>query len=441
MSDEIVKKVKELYDNLMYYPNKILEIFNDFFGEERVDMQGFTNFNELLWNLKYMKLGVFFYNREAVIGSHEFIASSPQNKEIILSLLDNGVLEKPVLSDDNIANYFLPIMTSTLAQSLPKGFIIVHFPMTRVTNENDRYVDVPNLWVKVEFDMQGKGVGYFGINRSEYTIEHMQSDYMHSHVPGINWSNTKSFTVPCMGQGPIRYTVATLAVGYDEAIWKLFCLELDKYMRVESLAGTPYRYLERIGSNNTRMYEGPTTYAMNTIKFNRFSPRFKERDLSDFVRSFVNSKLLKFNYVNGSWGIAMSYTNFTILVSNAFISWYNERYRNDNSIADYSTLLRDDIIRKGIIIGPKIKYLKIGNNSSQGRDYLSFEGKEICTFKGNTIKLHISGGEKAEDNMSIFVNPQIVDVTARAILEIVNYKYGREERTEEVGIGTSARYL
>ena len=48
MSEEITKKVQEIYDNLMYFPHKVLDIFNDFFGEDRVDLQGFITFEEFI---------------------------------------------------------------------------------------------------------------------------------------------------------------------------------------------------------------------------------------------------------------------------------------------------------------------------------------------------------------------------------------------------------
>lgn len=442
MKEEIIKKVRELYDNIMYYPNKVLEIFNDFYGEDKVDMQGFLNFDEFLENLKHKKLNSIFSSRNVVFDAPEFIASTIENKETIITLLNSNILEKTVLEDDTTVNYFLPIITSTLASTLPKGFILVHFPMTRVTNEHDRYVDVPHLWIKIGITIQGKSVGFFGVNRSEYTIEHMKSDYMHSHVSGINWGDTTKFSTPCLGTGPIKSTLATLAIGYDEAIWQLFCLELDKYVKVESLAGVPYRYLERIGSNNNMAF-GPDTYSMTTTLFSGFYNGFRREDLSMFIKSFINSKKLKFNFINNSWGLAMSYINFTILVSNSFIEWYNKRYNEVTRLASYTDLLHRDVLRKSILVDNKIKYLVIGgSNNSIGRDFYSYEGKPICTFKGEEIKLHVIDNRiTTEDNMSLFLNPGIIDIIVRAILEILNYKYGREERYNEAGISSPADYL
>ena len=46
MNELIENKIEELYSLLMNKPNQVLAIFNDFFGEDRVDMQGFMNIGE-----------------------------------------------------------------------------------------------------------------------------------------------------------------------------------------------------------------------------------------------------------------------------------------------------------------------------------------------------------------------------------------------------------
>ena len=149
MSEEVTNKVRELYDNLMYFPNKVLGIFNDFFGEQRVDMQGFWSFEEFLRLLSESRLSSFFSSKSAV------------------------------LSDEALATYFLPIMATTVLQTAPQGFILVHFPRVRVTNEHYRFVDINHLWVKVGIKASGAGIGYFTMNRSEYELSHMRADYMH----------------------------------------------------------------------------------------------------------------------------------------------------------------------------------------------------------------------------------------------------------------------
>lgn len=179
MSEEVTNKVRELYDNIMYFPNKVLDIFNDFFGEQRVDMQGFWSFEKFLRLLSESRLSSFFSSKSAVLSSSEFRSASKEDKAVIKDMLDNGALDNAVTSDEVLATYFLPIMTTAVMRGMPQGFILVHFPHVRVTNEHDRFVDINHLWAKVGIKANGAGIGYFGVNRSEYELSHMKADYMH----------------------------------------------------------------------------------------------------------------------------------------------------------------------------------------------------------------------------------------------------------------------
>lgn len=439
MSEEITNKIRELYDSIMYFPNKVLEIFNDFFGEERVDMQKFWNFDEFLRFLSDNSLSTFFPNKQAILNCPEFRSASKENKDIISDMLDNGALDCAVTSNEALATYFLPIMATAISQKMRQGFILVHFPHVRVTNENDRFVDINHLWVKVGLKVTGSGTGYFTVNRSEYELSHMKADYMHSHVPGIPFNNFTEFKSPCLGSGPIRSTVATLAVGYDESMWQLFCLELDRYVRVESVAGIPHRYLERIGTGGG-LNDGETDFSMQMVTFTEYSPAFTKEDMRDFVRHLIRSKKFRFNYIGGSYGFAMSYIDYRIFISNEFIKWYNHRFNLGMQTTSYNDLVRTGILRECIINNGKIQYFR-NARSSNNRDYYSYEGANVCTFKGRPVTIHIVDSTVDTTNKTVLLNAGLAEEVAKAVLEIVNYKYGREERREEAGISTPAIYL
>lgn len=262
-------------------------------------------------------------------------------------------------------------------------------------------------------------------------------DNIMSHVNGIPFGSFATFQTPCLGRGPIRSTVATLAVGYDEAIWQLFCLELDKYVRVESISGVPYRYLEKIGKYDTT--NGETDFSMKSTAFNAYSTIFSKEDMKDFVRHLIRDKKLKFNFIRGNYGLAMSYLDYRILISNEFIKWYNLRYNLGASTASYNDLIRKGILRECIINNGKIQYFKETGRS--GGNYSEYEGAEVCVFKGRPITIHIVDSSTNALNKTVLINAGIAEEIAKAVLTIVNYKYGREERREEAGISTPAIYL
>ena len=70
-------------------------------------------------------------------------------------------------------------------------------------------------------------------------------------------------------------------------------------------------------------------------------------ELKEFVKYFINLKKLKFNYVNGSFSIGMSFIEFIVLISNEFIKWYNDRFNKGEVLFRYPPII---IMRDSIII-------------------------------------------------------------------------------------------
>ena len=85
----------------------------------------------------------------------------------------------------NQAEKVVNMLTSTTVKEIIGNvkfnniFILVHFPHVRVTNEHDRFVDINHLWAKVKVMYNGTLNGKFTLNRSEYTMLHISSGYMH----------------------------------------------------------------------------------------------------------------------------------------------------------------------------------------------------------------------------------------------------------------------
>ena len=57
MNENTETQLRQLYDELMEKPNEIRRIFEDFFGEDKVDMQGFLTYEEFVefLNVKPLK--------------------------------------------------------------------------------------------------------------------------------------------------------------------------------------------------------------------------------------------------------------------------------------------------------------------------------------------------------------------------------------------------
>lgn len=433
MSGETIKlieeKIEELYNSLMDKPLRVLGIFNDFFGENKVDMQGY-------WSLDKFKSWMNIEPLSTYI---------PDGNIVSMGRNDWGMYETQAITDlpeDQVEKVANVLTDNRVKERIGNAkfngiFILVHFPHVRVTNEHDRFVDINHLWAKVKVMYNGTLNGGFTLNRSEYTLLHIRSGYMHSHVSNIPINDFTKFQNPCTGSGPINGTISALNRDYDEDMWNMFCLELSKYVTVESVAGVPYHHLEGLGISDMEAgidrfitYLSPN-YHVGVITLDKFK---------EFVRYFINSKKLKFNYVNGSYSIGMSLIEFIVLISNEFIKWYNDQFNKEELTTRFADLKRYGILRECIISNGKIYYDEGRNNVNS---YAQYIGKKVCVFKGKEITVDITDiAEVRNENKSIILDTQTALYILTTILEVLNYRYGRNKATHEGNqLGTEVRYL
>ena len=433
MSGETIKlieeKVEETYNSLMDKPLRVLGIFNDFFGEDKVDMQGY-------WSLDKFKSWINIEPLSTYIPDGNTVSMSRNDwsmyKTCAITDLPEDQVEKVVnvLTDNRVKE--------RIGNAKFNGiFILVHFPHVRVTNEYDRFVDINHLWAKVKVMYDGTLNGAFTLNRSEYTLLHFKSGYMHSHVSSIPTGDFTQFQPPCTGSGPINNTISTLNRDYDGDMWNMFCLELSKYVTVESVAGRPYNYLEKLDTNDM---EAGIDRFITYLTLNYYGSGITSDKFKEFVRYFINSKKLKFNYVNGSYSIGMSFIEFIVLISNEFIKWYNDQFNKEKLTAKFADLKRHGILRECIIDNGKIYYDRGRNNVN---NYAQYIGRKVCMFKRREITVDITDiTEVGNDNKSIILDIEAALYILTTILKVLNYRYGRNKATHEGNqLGTEVRYL
>lgn len=444
MTEEIKKQVHELHDSIMERPNQILQCFQDFFGEERVEMQGFYTKDELYTYFSRTPLGTFM-GWSNIVNSPAYQNMNKEDRDLVnLFWTAEGANNETVVSDSALAKYFLPIIKEKIANTMFNNlFILIYFPTVRITNEYDKYVDIKELWLKVPFNWMGKGEGYFGVNRSNYPLNQFKNGYMHSHVSSIPTEDFEKFQTPCTGRGPINSSLSTLAIGYDEAIWQLLCLELDRYVRVESIGGVPHHRLENIPVSE--MGDAKDKFSMQSLR--GVIPRsgiFGREQFKPFIKHLLETKKIRFNYSNGSYGIGMSFIDTVVLISNEFISWYNTEYNKHTFDISYADLVSEGIINECIITNGKV-YIPRAVRRNCSDDYQRYVGRKICTFKGREITLTIDGILSSEEeslNRTRILNLQYIEAIVCSMLRILNYGYGREERSEtSAGVSPQTGYI
>ena len=357
-----IEQLGKDYDECLKRINGVYEVFKDYFGEERVDLQN-------------------------------------------------------VASKTHYINNYTTLNSVT---------IIVHFPEVTVTNEYNSSVNITDLWAKIKVSYSGTIRGTFTLNRSSYTKKQWVSDYMHSHIPGIPKTDVSKFLEPCLGTGPIRATIASLATEYDTSLWYLFCRELDVYTKTESIAGVPYRRMSNIGINSTlspSIIPESSCYINYRIYSNNSNRSMVDDILEPFISSVVNSKVLKFNFKNNRYDLAMDWFDYIINISNIFISWYNTQYEKGIYTYTYRQLLEGDII---IPVNIKNRQIYSIKNTYNGSCITMYNNLPVLNFKNKDILLQIEDDMTETEQANHILNNNLSMAILRALLSIININYGRE---------------
>ena len=408
MNEALTLRIKELYEEYYERPYKVFDIFKDYYGEDRVDIQGIPSLESLSESILHTRICdlLSLKNLKTLLSTH------PLDPKFFHKRFED--CPEPIISSIS------PYLNSL--GPLSNIRILVHFPEVRITNENDKYVDIKDLYACVAISYDGTINGTFTLNRAHYYASHFNSDYMHSHVPGIRRDNLAMFRDPCTGLGPINDTISSLSIDFDEDIWRLFCLELDKYVRVESLIGIPYRKLERISKGQKEKTHNEFVYTPTLTL--PLSENLKII-VKDFIRYFIQTNTLVYNYKQ-EFFIGMSFADYIITISNSFIRWYNNNYNNKVYNVDFNTLLQSKVLRKRIF--DNNIFYTITDMSSNFEAYIN---TPLFTFKGNQITLQIEDdSDSFPENSVIILNESIALWILTKILNIINYECGKLEDSE-----------
>ena len=301
------------------------------------------------------------------------------------------------------------------------GTIIVRFPEVTITNENNKSIKIQELYAKIKVSYNGYLLGRFDLIRSFYPIGQFNSDYCHSHISHIS----TEWQEPCTGTGPINSTMSRLRQHYNKEVWGLFCYELDKFVRVESIAGVPYRRLENVGIYND--------YPVSQF-YNVGSPNINESvlpicQLNAFIKEFLEKEDFKIAFRYGSFKLGEPFENFWVRISKYFAHWYNEMYRSGFLTANLDTLIKKGIIQRYKVIDGKMYSIKRPSRSVEASDW---EGTVLFIFKGEPVAMHIDTTPVDDANLTYLLSLKIVSLLVNKILTILNYNYGRQnEATEE----------
>lgn len=429
MSEELNSILESLFRESCKKVFEVYDIFKDFFDEERVDLiiGNMTEFKNQLTQRKYS----YYINKNSILSSPVYAECSEQEKSIIRTLLIENALDTKIGSDITVFKYLYPFIANYIPNftNSSESQILVHFPEVRVSNENDKFVDIKELYARVRIANNGTIIGTFGLFRADYPLSHIFADYAHSHISGIT-TDVDGFKSPCLGNGPIISTISSLARECDLNFWMLFCRELDTYVTVESLTGGPYRRLENItGTRKLRAVSecfSSMNHSRKLMNYYRFT-EFPIEDLKEFIKYMLEQQAIKIGFSNNSYTLAMGYREAIISMSNCFIDYINNRMKRTEENMRLYTL--ENMTNNGLISAYVIKNSRIYSysRSSHSTDsYLSLNGKAVFSFKGSDVKLKIYDDTQPTENNTVhLLNFNLCEFIIFNIITYLNINYGK----------------
>ena len=402
-----MKFLKRLYKDLNEYLEKqeklqdIYQVFVDFYGEDNVDLQNNFNlatFQHYLYNTLYSDLitSTIRANLQncSIRDLKKLIAKYKEHKDIYLKKF--------------VSLYFSDFYY----------YIIVYFPKITVTNEYNESVDIEEVYVRVPITFKGEMRSYFEINRTKYSYDQYKSGYMHSHAhSGISGTST-DWRSMCLGSGPLVTTTHTLKNSYDIDIWRLFCLELDEYLKVESVAGVPYIRMNRIGDVSNYI-----DYIISGVNLNSNNSIMSTPLVKDFLKFLFHKLLIEntdyFSFRDKSICLALSNEQFAIVISKYFIEYCNGLSTEldiDKIILDYMVRVKRDI--NGIL---KYESNRVRYNADINSDNF------ILCFKGKSVHMKVDRPKDLNESKDIYLlKSNIVSSILNYLINIVNYGNTKE---------------
>lgn len=409
MTEEVKNKLSNFFEERLRETREFYSVISDYFSVGLTDLI-LPTFEEFLENLRDKTLYCFIhtssnYNCYGGYSVDRDYYETHKNDTFLDNITDLGIID---------------FCTYSLTNSVPTSYILIRFPEVTVTNENDKSIDIKDLFVKIA--VKGNRMkGSFEMIRTTYNVTQWSSNYSHSHIPRISCTEVPKWQLPCLGSGPLNSTINELNATYDKDFLELFCLELSKYVTVESLAGVPHIKLETVGASTTRS-ELPVTYRGGAERLGF---------ITDFIKYFVKNTSIKFSYVNGNYALGEPLLDFWIKISNCFIEWFNNLYNQGETTSTFQDLKDNNVIVPFIIAEGKAH--KISNTPLTFIEELN--GADMFIFKGEMQHLNIEGYVDININKTILLSSNICSYIITCILKLINCKYGRinsEERKNEV---------
>lgn len=409
---------------------EIPQVYNTFihhFGEERVDLIMEINNNKVSNSKEYEEF-LKTLNWQNIINNAK---NTSCNKFTLVKLnqfvIDNKLqfteenlkdeTEESILEIIYLINYLIKYY-----YEISSAKIIIHFPKVTITNENDKSIDIFDLYAKVKVNKNGTIYRDLEFCKATYTEAQWNCKYIHSHIQSVSNYSPEEWKSSCLGGGPLSQTIPALRVDSNIDLWPLFCLELERYVAVESLKGGPYKRLETIS------IKGTSAYYDNFVNKDYYHIKEEIQDLMfNFIKYIISQKTLNFIWAGDSYKIGEGYIDTTLKLSNTFIEYFNNVYIKLYPQFQKDLILKNKILLSGLINKNKVEYKSDSTAVTIPQDKVLFK------FKNQDIKLNVIKEANVNKELPLFLDPHLINSIVSNLTTFINYadQYDKLELSQE----------
>lgn len=459
MKKDEVKSAKEaIFDDIIADSKEILdalyEIMDANFSKEDYDIvierEDFDK--DLIYNPLYIskntKENKFVISRDKSIETNEFHSECKNISELNATAIELVKKDSLELYKDIICQY-IDIMHIT---------VIFRMKNVTITNERGESHLIPSIFGRFRLSLGGVLINSFRICRNEFTFKEAVVNYIHSHVscgymnnrePIIDWGD------PCLGNGPIKrsrdmfYDIPSYNVDEFYPSMSLYLNDMMEFMKVESLTGIPYIYLNKIKQADTsgngynivecyKLYnhiQGDIEYFFNKLKSHNYNYNISNdvrSFVTGFIKDFLSNPSIEYKCIDNIISPAYSKIDFVKLLTTRFKEYYN-KCKATNTLPEgfnINNLVKNKVLLPGEYIDGGIKYYMKSNSGTNSRitNAINRIGKDTAIeFKGEILKFKIIDyvDNTSNEDISIFeketyLDDLLVDFIYSLIINIIN---------------------
>jgi hypothetical protein len=189
-------------------------------------------------------------------------------------------LDSLELIESQFTRYF-----QTTIKDLIRYKVIIYIPEVTIVNSNGKSHLIKDTYVSICFKTDLKVEGTIRGMRTTFTRDEWVSQYTHSHLSSL-CTNFREF---CTGTGPINQVISILKTEYDEINFEMLCYHIQTFLEYESIEGTPFKYLEQIGTDRKLTTIDEHSYlAQLSFIYKKFLQSFSIEEIRSFLKFRIN---------------------------------------------------------------------------------------------------------------------------------------------------------